>query len=647
MTVRQEAPHAAEDAPVAPVVPVAPVAPDAPDAPEEDLGAPGGGPDAPDSLDSLCRWRLRPGVAATVLGEGVHLRGWITSVSLEGSPALPALWEQLADALATDGGAALAGAVPAGSRLRAALVQLIDRLREHDFLVERDIPGGPAGPWLGTVADRPAEAAALLARTRTRVLGPHPGGALARAAGRALERTGAGAERLREAGLPAGRILLVASVPGGPDRAVAAEVVAGSGFVTPVGSPAQARADAEALAERLGRRAATAPGSGEHPALTALVASAAAQRLLCAAAGLRDPSAEAGDARLLPGRPAVLVAADRPLRGEYRTWLGPALLDADRVAPGAVPATLADALARIPVLGDAEVGVVDAPDPGALPQLPVALVRCAAPGGALLSGAARADLARLEAVCRAAELHLGGERPGPAVGVNPEHARGRALRRAVPLDGGPFAVVGAPVDTLHAQARHWWSVLVRRLGVDAELEVSRTGSGAGVFRAVVRGRAAGVGSVAVLGAAVEATADDAVAYAALSAVVRVRAGGPARAEAGTRALLGGRVQEHRYLALPSGATAVLAAGADPAPWEDGGWTAVWLGETAGRERAFQQALAGLTGASPRPWEPAGGASAHAHALRSALRQCGFSVLTTEPASGPDLDPGSGPTEGLR
>ncbi|NYS17337.1 hypothetical protein HFP43_00780 [Streptomyces sp. SJ1-7] len=107
------------------------------------------------------------------------------------------------------------------------------------------------------------------------------------------------------------------------------------------------------------------------------------------------------------------------------------LLDPDRVRPRADVRTLAEALARIPVLTDRLAGVLDEPDPGALPQLPAALVRCSVADGDLLSGSARADLARLEAVCRVAELGLGGDESGPvAVGAGAEHARGRALRQA-------------------------------------------------------------------------------------------------------------------------------------------------------------------------------------------------------------------------
>ncbi|WP_405505416.1 hypothetical protein OG323_00255 [Streptomyces cyaneofuscatus] len=618
----------------------------------------------PDALDSLGRWTLRPGVSVTVLPHGVHLRGWITSVTLEGGAGLPVLWGRLAEALASGGGAELARAAGAGSPLRAALVTVIGQLHDHDLLVER--PGGEkgdaagengdaAGPWLGAVADRPAEAAAALVRSRVRVLTARPDGPLARAAARALDRAGVRAATGEAADLPDGQVLLVAAGPGEPsplaaeqgteERAVVVGLRPGVGFVTPVGSVGQARADADGLADRLRRREVL--GGAEHPGLPALLASSAAQRLVCAVAGLRDPSAEAGDARLIPGLPAALVAEREPLRGEYRTWAGPVLVDADRVRPRADVRTLAEALARIPVLTDRFAGVVDEPDPGALPQLPAASVRSSVAGEILVSGSARADLARLEAVCRAAELLLvkgesgrEGEavlegQAGPVVGAGAVHARGRALRRAGAGTGaavrqqgarsgdtaGPFSgaapVLWSPEPGRHPQALHWWSVLVRRLGVDADVAVSRLDAGGGgpVFHAQVRalGRTA-AGSV--LGTAVEASADDAVAFAALSAVVRVQAAADA--------------PHARHLVTPSGAVASLARPEATAPWEDAGWTTAWLVESAAREPGLQEALAALTGWSPQPWEPPADAHADVHALWSALRQCGFSVLSGRP-----------------
>ncbi|MFI5904825.1 hypothetical protein [Streptomyces cyaneofuscatus] len=612
----------------------------------------------PDALDSLGRWTLRPGVSVTVLPHGVHLRGWITSVTLEGGAGLPVLWGRLAEALAGDGGAELARAAVAGSSLRAALVTVIGQLHDHDLLVERPAGekgdaagenGDAAGQWLGAVADRPAEAAATLIRSRVRVFAARPDGPLARAAARALDRAGIRAATGEAADLPDGQVLLVAAGPGAPsplaveqdaqERAVVVGLRPGVGFVTPVGSARQARADADGLADRLRRR--EAPGGAEHPALPALLASSAAQRLVCAVAGLRDPSAEAGDARLIPGLPAALVAEREPLRGEYRTWAGRVLVDADRVRPRADVRTLAEALARIPVLTDRLAGVLDEPDPGALPQLPAALVRSSVAGEVLVSGSTRADLARLEAVCRAAELLLGKSEPGlerdggPVVGAGAVHARGRALRRAAAAGpavrqqgtrsgdtAGPFSgaasVPWSPEPGRHPQALHWWSVLVRRLGVDADVAVSRldTGGGGAVFHAEVRGRTAGGGT------AVEASADDAVAFAALSAVVRVQAAADA--------------PHARHLVTPSGASTSLARPEATAPWEDAGWTTAWLAESAARESGLQEALTALTGRSPQPWEPPADAHTDVRALWSALRQCGFSVLSARPGHGTTL-----------
>ncbi|MGW5069914.1 hypothetical protein ACWEQJ_28095 [Streptomyces cyaneofuscatus] len=622
----------------------------------------------PDALDSLGRWTLRPGVSVTVLPHGVHLRGWITSVTLEGGAGLPVLWGRLAEALAGDGGAELARAAVAGSPLRAALVTVIGQLHDHDLLVERPAGekrdaagenGDAAGQWLGAVADRPEETAAALIRSRVRVLAARPDGPLARAAARALDRAGVRAATAEAADLPDGQVLLVAAGPGEPsplaaeqdaeERAVVVGLRPGVGFVTPVGSVGQARADADGLADRLRRREAL--GGAEHPGLPALLASSAAQRLVCAVAGLRDPSAEAGDARLIPGLPVALVAEREPLRGEYRTWVGPVLVDADRVRPRADVRTLAEALARIPVLTDRLAGVLDEPDPGALPQLPTALVRSSVGGEILVSGSARADLARLEAVCRAAELLLrkGGSglegEGGPVVGAGAVHARGRALRRAGAAvqqrdtrsgdTAGPFGgaapVPWSPEPGRHPQALHWWSVLVRRLGVDADVAVSRldAGSGGAVFHAEVQVQVQGpTATGGVLGTAVEASADDAVAFAALSAVVEVQAAADA--------------PHARHLVTPSGAVASLARPEATAPWEDAGWTTAWLAESAAREPELQEALAALTGWSPQPWEPSADAHADVRALWSALRQCGFSVLSARPGhrTHPTLTEGS-------
>ncbi|MFI1933252.1 hypothetical protein [Streptomyces sp. NPDC020330] len=609
---------------------------------------------APDALDSLGRWALRPGVSVTVLHNGVHLRGWINSLTLEGGPGLPLLWDHLARALAPDGNAAPVPAAPAGSPLRAALLTVVGQLHDHDLLVERPAGGRADGAaqWLGALADRPAAAAAALARGRARVLAAPADSPLARTAAQALDRAGIRAQVVETAQLPHGQVLLVASgyreppaaaqERGPAEMAVALGVRAGIGFVTPVGSTDQARADADALASRLRRR--EVPGAAGHPALPALLASSAAQRLVCAVAGLRDPSAEAGDARLLPGLPMALIAEQEPLRGEYRSWPGPVLIDTDRALRPAAVLTLAESLARVAVLTDSRTGVLEEPVPGALPQLPAALVHCPAEEGTLVSGSARADLARLEAVCRAAELRLGNGERGLVVGAGTEHARGRALRRAVTGQGPgaagrtgrentppssrseaaaapgadhPVTVPWSPAAARHPQAAHWWSVLVHRLGVEATVTVSRLGSGGRpVFLARVHGRTTAEPASGPLGTAVEATAEDAVAFAALSAVV-----GAQSATAAAHA---------HHLVTPSGASAALARTGEQAPWEDTGWTSAWLTELAGREPYLQDVLTGLIGHSPQPWEPPATAPAGIHALWSALRQCGFSVLSTRP-----------------
>ncbi|MYT23382.1 hypothetical protein GTW69_24370, partial [Streptomyces sp. SID7760] len=141
---------------------------------------------------------------------------------------------------------------------------------------------------------------------------------------------------------------------------------------------------------------------GSAAAVTALLAGAAAQRLLCAVAGLPDPAGPEEDPRLLPGHPAVLVASARPPHASYRPWVGGPATSTSPAPAG----DLAGALRRIEALTDPFLGVLDAPLPGGLPQLPAALASCGSVAGPLVAGAPRTDLARLTAVCRAAELRL-------------------------------------------------------------------------------------------------------------------------------------------------------------------------------------------------------------------------------------------------
>ncbi|MFF4370651.1 hypothetical protein [Streptomyces sp. NPDC001594] len=523
--------------------------------------------------------RLRPGVAVTPLRAGLHLRGRGGSVTLEGSDALPALWKLLEGPLREGGLEALLDGIEPGSALRRALDTLLGQLTEHGLLTTGDAAPGPVGQWLAEGTGRPAAPAAALAAARAEVLAGDPDAPLARAAGRALADGGLPVAYTADPDLPGDRVLL--RVHGaGPHRAVAAGRCGAGGYATAPGSPAQARADARALEARLGPAGEAGPA-----AFPPLLAGAAAHRLLCAAAGLADPAAEGGDERLLAGLPAVLLADARPLRADYRTWLGPERLDPDRRTGLAPARTLREALRRLDALGDGRCGALPGPEPAELGQLPVPLAACAVPRGRLTGGGPRLDLARLELFCRLAELALGeGEF---TVGANPGHARGRALRAAAARRTGG-AVVPEEAWSAHPQARHWWTTLTARLGVPARLELVRAAPAEEVYHALIHGPLPSTPrpAEALIGQAVEATPGDAVAFAALSAAATATAdpggsGAPRVPPSG-------------------GAVAPLAvAGARIAAWEDTGWTNGWMADVAAREERLQAALHRLTGASFR------------------------------------------------
>ncbi|GGP96531.1 hypothetical protein [Streptomyces roseolilacinus] len=599
------------------------------------------GTDAPQDGPPL-PWRLRPGVAVTPLRNGLHLRGRRGSVTLEGSSALPRLWQLLEEPLRTGRLTGPLRQAEPGTALREAVDTVVGRLLEHDLLVAE--PAGPAADWLAATAERPPAAAAALAATRVEVVSGAPAaplgaaapppapGALAGAAGRALRRGGVAVAYTVDPALPDGPVLLRAAAGDGPPRAVAAGVHGGLGFVTAPGSPEQAAADARALSARLAAGAG-APAAGPLPAsFVPLLAAAAAQRLLCAAGGLPDPADEGDDHRLLPGLPAVLVADARPPRAEYRSWLGPDRIDPDRRTPLEPADSLAEALERVAALGAEHIGAGPAPTPGALRQLPVPLASCGLPAGAVrtprsetvVAGAPRLDLARLEAFCGAAEQGLAGADPTVryAVGANPGHAWGRALRRAAG-PGAPGPVSGPLPEAVwrgHPQARHWWTTLTGRLGVRARMEVIRLDRDREAYRAVVL---AGTGRPdagrvpdpaaepgAGLGWAVEATPGDAAAFAALTATAAVSA-----------ARQGATLTDP---CAPGGSAAPSAAvGARPAPWEDDRWTTGWLTGVAAREAALRGTLRTLTGLHDLDALPA---APEAREFAALLRAFGFTVL---------------------
>ncbi|MFI1367577.1 hypothetical protein [Streptomyces griseochromogenes] len=675
------------------------------------------------------RFRLRPGVAVTPLLTGLHLRGRGAVVTLEGSRALPALWQLLSDRLAPDqavrgDGDAQAGTEAradddtqtdtearaddtpradaqiqgvaraqaeageqagtrgraaasdqAGPRVEAALATLAARLREHDLLVEHP-DGAELPPWPGSSAAHPAEAVEAIRTARPVVSTPDPEGPLAVSLVGALRRAGASPRVTADGRLPVGWAVVTAQAPSGA-VALAVSCDADGGFVTEPGPPDHARPDATAIATRLttstplwtpalaqgrpgttqsrsaapatppaGARApsqsaaaavtgasasASASASAREPSRThvALLAGAAAGRLLAAVAGLPDPAAhEDASGTATAGHPAVLIARAEPPEATYHPWA--AAPRAARRRPDAPPAPdLGEALRRVTALGDPLLGVLDAPLPGALPQLPASLASCRTPAGLLVAGAVRADLARLEAACRAAELALADGPSALIVGASPDHAYGRALRRAVLDHIGPEAAdtaseadpvaagaradgIGNDVWRTHPQARHWWTVLTERMGRSADLSVRRLGSEE-AHSAVIRVRSVSAGtsaSPATVSHAVEATAADAVALAAIDAV--------------TRAMAAEHVPDRaRHTALSGAAAPLAAAGVEPPGWADEGWTDAWLAGIAAREPALRAALHRLTGLRPTPRRGTG----HHHPLADALRAAGFTLLT--------------------
>ncbi|MET9886129.1 hypothetical protein ABZZ20_23945 [Streptomyces sp. NPDC006430] len=579
------------------------------------------------------RTRLRPGVAVTPLRAGLHLRGRDGSVTLEGSRALPALWELLWERLGHgpedrrgveegDRSRPRPGPRldPTDPRVEAALAALTAQLHAHGLLAE--YPAGAAEPaaWLGASTHRPGAAGAALAAARPVVAAADPEGPLATALISALDRAGTRPEVHRDTSLPADRVVAFA---GTAPVAVAVARTADGGFVTAPAEPERVRSDADSIAARLCADTGSAPAgtATQAPAaLTALLAGAAAQRLLCATAGLPDPAGREEDPRLFPDVPAVLVAEARPPHASYHPWVaGPA----GPAAPSPAPAgNLAEALRRIEALGDPYLGVLDAPQAGELPQLPAALAACGTSAGPLVAGAPRADLARLTAACRAAELHLDDGPSGPvAVGAGPEHALGRGLRRlalAAADRCGPGRALREEEWRDHPQARHWWTVLTRHLELPMEITVHRFRAER-AYLAVVRDSAAGPGNTKVAARAVEATPADAAALAALGAVTRAMAAeyGPAGAV---------------HTAFSGAEAPLAAAGVEPAGWADEGWTDRWLAGVARREPELCAALARLTGLRPESQQPGGadltgsGAAGPTGPVGAALHACGFTVL---------------------
>jgi hypothetical protein len=244
----------------------------------------------------------------------------------------------------------------------------------------------------------------------------------------------------------------------------------------------------------------------------------------------------------------VLVARLDPLRAIYHPWLSEVRPVRLRIGP----------LRAMDILTDAELGPLPTPELGELPQVPARLARC----GRVIGVGSSADTAVLDATLGALRAQLPA---GTAVGIGHIQALGYALRMMV-----RHGAEGEPVPEREwasdPTARLWWKALTLRFAVPVTLAVRRIAPR--VVRAEIQS------SQGLLAWAVETTAADAVAFAALAAAGRVQAGATGVA--------------HLNAAIP-------ASLMDSHPQRD--WR--WPIEAAENEPALQADLAALAGVNPR------------------------------------------------
>ncbi|MFD4669016.1 hypothetical protein ACFWNN_04725 [Lentzea sp. NPDC058450] len=550
--------------------------------------------------------RLRPVVQATPTPDGLHLRGWTSNCTLSGGAGLWKVWQRLAPQLSAGVVRADLEAPDAAPAVRAAVALIVEQLWEHDMLVEMpgwgaDAPSADVVAWLESAAAEPVEAWRRLRGVTVVVSG---NGVVAGAAVRAAEAVGlavetaaacaeeavpgrsaaagkAGSESIAGQPVRAGASESAAGPPSQagasesttrqPVQAAASENVAGQPTASPVVESASARdlslsaggltvvaecgtevgyvlpptteASLSLNTEVTMRTSARLGLTGEPTGVLAtLIGCAAVHRLVCAVAGLPDPAGEltSGSA----GYPMALVAHASPLTATYHPILqGP---------PPQDPWHALDALT------DAELGPVDTPEFGALPQVPANL----ATSGTALGIGTTADAARLDAALHA--LKCDG-----VIGIDDVHARGGALRRAARHHRGepadPEEWTGDPT------AHRWWKALTARFAVPAVVRADRLADG--VYRAEIRDKHQ------VLAWAVEATAADAVAFAALAAAGFAQAGW-----AGTAHLNG----------------AAPTRTADQPAWVTRQWH--WPADVRESEERLQRAIALLPGIDIRPVE---------------------------------------------
>ncbi|WP_439656862.1 hypothetical protein ACSHWB_31250 [Lentzea sp. HUAS TT2] len=517
--------------------------------------------------------RLRPVVQATQTADGLHLRGWASSCTLSGGSGLWKVWQRLAPQLSA-GLPRAALSVPSGTpeAVRAAVELILEQLWGHDMLVEMppwgaDEPSQEVADWLESAAAEPVEAWRRL-RAATVVVsarGPLEGAAVraAEAVGLTVQCSGAATTEEKAVQPDAhrhdtitGRELvaptadLVASAAGLTISAAGLTVQAGCGTEAGYVLPPTANHLLSLNTEVTVRTAARLGITGEPPEILAtLIGSAAVHRLACAIAGLPDPSAALADTRQAttdpatePSYPMALVAHATPLRAAYHPLL-----------QGPPPS---DPWQALEALTDNELGPVDTPRFGTLPQVPANL----ATSGDALGIGTTADAARLNAALTA--LKTDG-----VIGIDDAHARGAALRLAVRHHRGEPA--DANEWTSDPTAHRWWKALTARFEVPAVVRTERLAPG--VYKAEIRN------GQRVLAWAVEATAADAVAFAALAATGYAQAG-----RVGTAHLNG---------AAPQKLT-------DNPDWVTRQWH--WPADVTTREERLQQAIERLPGVRVRP-----------------------------------------------
>ncbi|MFC5289967.1 hypothetical protein ACFPM7_23165 [Actinokineospora guangxiensis] len=414
--------------------------------------------------------RLRPAVRATATTSGLHLRGWDSSVTIDGGTGVHALWRWLDGHLSAgvDREALLTELPPPSARPAVRL--LVDQLEDLGMVYA----GERAPDWLAAFADAPADAGRRLSAATAVVTG----GPLGAAVVAALVRCGVRAEH----------------VPGeGPVIAASGEhAVVIDGEVPIVVSPVTEPDTAHALVQHA--RGALGTTSAPTPAARELAAWIAADRLVRALAGM------AAD-------PAVAVVRTDPLGVTRHTR-------PDSTPPAAD--TLDAALLAADVLADPVFGLLRPVRVDTHPQLPVGLAEVDGPRAPVTAAGTTTDTARLAAVTAAAQQLLGPARDS-AVGFTASHALGLLLRHRVHAD----PALGTPRDTdwrTDPQAARWTRTTGHRLGLDVTVGTRDLG---GAWHAV-----AVAPSGDVLGWAVELTAGSAAALALVAAAGRHIAGTP-------------------------------------------------------------------------------------------------------------------------